>query len=93
MQVATLTIRLRIPGSHSLKEKRKIVNGIKDRLRHRFNISIAEVDDNDLWQQATLGVAIVSNQRRFVESVLDQVENYILSRPEIIVGETEKVWY
>ena len=92
MHVGTLTIHLRIPQSHSLKEKRKVISGIKDRLRQKFNISIAEIDDNDLWQSAVLGLAIVGNERRFLESVLSQAENYLLSRPEVIVGQSELEW-
>ena len=93
MYIGSLTIHLRIPQSRSLKDKRRIIKGIKERLRQKFNISIAEVDDNDLWQSAVLGVVAVGNERRFLESVLTQVDNYILSRPEVIVGETEWEWY
>ncbi|MFH2056989.1 MAG: DUF503 domain-containing protein [bacterium] len=93
MYIGSLTIHLRIPQSRSLKDKRRIIKGIKERLRQKFNISIAEVGDNDLWQSALLGVAAVGNDRRFLESVLTQVDNYILSRPEVIVGETEWEWH
>lgn len=93
MQLGTLTIKLHIPQSRSLKSKRQVISGIKDRLRNKFNISIAEVADNDLWQQCTLGVAVVANQRRFIDQVLDQVENYIMSRPEVIIVDSEKVLY
>lgn len=93
MYIGSLTIHLRIPQSRSLKDKRRIIKGIKERLRQKFNISIAEVDDNDLWQRAVVGVVAVGNERRFLESVLTQVDNYILSRPEVIVGETEWEWY
>ncbi|MCK4857685.1 MAG: DUF503 domain-containing protein [candidate division Zixibacteria bacterium] len=93
MQLATLTIRLQIPQSRSLKSKRQVISGIKDRLKNKFNISIAEVADNDLWQVATLGIAVVANQRRFLDQVLDQVENYIASRPEVVILDSEKVYY
>lgn len=93
MHIGSLTIHLRIPQSRSLKDKRRVINGMKERLRQKFNISIAEVADNDLWQSAVLGVVAVGNDRRFLESVLTQVENHILSRPEVIVGESEWGWY
>ena len=77
MIVGTLKVRLRIPDSHSLKEKRRVVKSIKDRLKSRFNISVSEVDALDSLQIAVLGVAAVSNDKRFVESILSQVLNHI----------------
>jgi hypothetical protein len=64
-------------GNHSLKEKRRAIKSIKDRVRSKFNVSIAEVDGLDKWQWATLGVACVSNDTRFVNSVLSNVVNFI----------------
>jgi len=93
MQLGVLRIELQIPQSRSLKSKRQVLNGIKDRLRNKFNISIAEIDDNDLWQKATLGIAIVANQRRFIEQVLDKTEGYIASRPEVIIIDSLKEFY
>jgi uncharacterized protein YlxP (DUF503 family) len=60
MVVGLLHMELHIPGSHSLKEKRSVVNHVKERLRTRFNASVAEVDHQELWQRAALGVAVVS---------------------------------
>jgi hypothetical protein len=93
MQLASLLIHLHIPQSRSLKAKRQIVGAIKDRLRNRFNISIAEVGGNDLWQKCILGVAVVANERRFLDSVLEQVENYIASRPEVIITDSERAFH
>ncbi len=66
-----------IPENHSLKGKRQVVKKIIDRVRNRFNISIAEVGDNELWQRSQLGLSIVGNDRRFVNSYLDRVVNFI----------------
>ncbi len=66
-----------IPENHSLKGKRQVVKKITDRVRNRFNISIAEVGDNELWQRAQLGMSLVGNNRRFVNSYLDRVVNFI----------------
>jgi hypothetical protein len=77
MVVGTLKVRLRVPDSHSLKEKRRVVKSIKDRLKSRFNVSVSEVDALDSQQIAVLGVAAVSNDKRFVESLLSQVLNHI----------------
>jgi uncharacterized protein YlxP (DUF503 family) len=77
MVIGTLKIKLRVPDSHSLKEKRRVVKSIKDRLKNKFNISVSEVDALDSHQIAVLGVATVSNDKRFVESVLSQVLNHV----------------
>jgi len=78
MVVGSLRMELHLPASHSLKAKRSVVNHVKERLRTRFNASVAEVDHQDLWQRATLGVAIVSGEA----GVLDRVLRDILSMVE-----------
>jgi uncharacterized protein len=70
MVVGSLRLELHLPASHSLKEKRSVVNHVKERLRTRFNASVAEVDHQDLWQRATLGVAIVSGEPGVIDRVL-----------------------
>ncbi len=77
MHVGVCTLRLRLLDNHSLKEKRRIVNSIKDRVRSKFNVSIAEVDSLDKWQLATLGIACISNESKFVNSVLSNVVSFI----------------
>jgi hypothetical protein len=73
MVVGILELNLALRGVRSLKEKRRAVKSLKDRLRSRFNISIAEVDAQDNWQRAILGVAIVSNKSDFIKGVLSKV--------------------
>ena len=63
-------MKIHIPGSRSLKDKRSIVKSIVMRLQKQFNISIAEVDDHDLWQMATIGLACVSNHNNRVDEVI-----------------------
>lgn len=75
MAIGTLRIRLVIRGAHSLKDKRRVVKSIKDRVRHKFNASIAEVGSLDLHQVAELGVAVVANDRAYINSVLSQIAN------------------
>jgi len=60
-----------------LKEKRFVLESIKKRLRNRFNISVAEVGDTEKWQRAHLGIALVSNNGRFIEKVFSQIINFI----------------
>ena len=73
MVVGVLRLTLVIPGARSLKEKRHAVRKITDRERARYNVSIAEVAENDVWQRAVLGVAAIANDRSFVNEVLDKV--------------------
>ena len=73
MVIGTCTIELRLPGNGSLKGKRRVVKSIIARVRNEFNVSIAEVDDQDLWQRATLGVACVSNDAEYAHGLLSQV--------------------
>ena len=68
MFVGVLEATFYIPGSHSLKDRRRVIRSIKDRTRHRFNVSVAEVGELDLHQRATLGVALVGNEHQFVVS-------------------------
>ncbi|MDH7500693.1 MAG: DUF503 domain-containing protein [candidate division NC10 bacterium] len=77
MIIGTCQIELLIVDNRSLKGKRKVLKSIKDRVRARFNVSIAEIDHQDQWQRATLGIACVSNDIRLVDSVLNKVVNLI----------------
>jgi uncharacterized protein len=82
MPVGVLTLEIQIPWSHSLKDKRAIVLKIRDRLRSRFNVAVAELDHQDLWQQATIGVAAISGSRPILEQVLRRV----LAESETVLG-------
>jgi uncharacterized protein YlxP (DUF503 family) len=72
--IGVLTLELRIESSHSLKEKRHVVQSLKDRLRHKFNVSVAEIANQDLWQRATVAAVTVSSDRENAEKVLRSVE-------------------
>lgn len=77
MIIGTLRVRLGIFEALTLKDKRRVIKSLKDRLGHRHNISIAEVDDLDQRQLATLGIAMVANESRFVESALSKIVDEI----------------
>ena len=77
MNVGVCKITLRLPENQSLKGKRRVVSSLCSRIRNKFNVSIAEVDDNDVWQKATLGVTCVSNNHRHADEVIDHVIQYI----------------
>ena len=88
MVVGILKIDLFIPESNSLKVKRSAIKSLKDRLRSRFNVSVAELDHNELWQRAELGVAVVSNDGKHVESVLGNVMNLVYGDRRVEVIDT-----
>ena len=73
MLVGLCTVELFIPDSGSLKGKRQVIKSIKDRIRQKFNVSIAEIGDNDLWQKAVFGIACVGNDKKFINGVLDRI--------------------
>ncbi len=77
MVVAVCRLSLQIPEAGSLKAKRHVLRKIIDRVRARFNAAIAEVGDNDLWQRATIGFAVVSNDRAHANSMADTVSRFI----------------
>ena len=77
MHIGVCTLHLRLRESHSLKEKRRAIKSIKDRVRNRFNVSIAEVEALDKWQRAILGVVCVSNDAEFTNSVVSNVVDFI----------------
>ncbi len=77
MFVSLCQVDLLIPDSNSLKSKRMVVSKIKQRLRNKFNVSVAEVDHNELWQRVTLGIASVANKRRFIDQQLQSIMNFI----------------
>jgi uncharacterized protein YlxP (DUF503 family) len=79
MHVAICQVKLRFPENQSLKGKRQILKSITARLRNKFNISVAEVGDNDLWQLATLGFSCVSNDRRHANEMLSHAIDFIVN--------------
>lgn len=77
MNIGVCRIDLELPASHSLKDKRKALRSIVERVQSRFNVAIAEVDHNDSWQVATLGIACISNDSRHANEMLSRVVQYI----------------
>ena len=93
MVVLSISIDLRVPGSRSLKAKRSAVRPIVEGIRHKFSLSVAEVDHGDSWQLASLGVAIVSGDFTTAARLADDVERFVWSRPDIEVIEIVRQWH
>ena len=84
MNVGVCQVRVRLPENLSLKGKRQVLKSITSRVGSKFNVSVAEVDDHDLWQLATIGISCVSNNKRYTNEVLSKVVDFITeSRFEI----------
>ncbi|MDB4983738.1 MAG: hypothetical protein JWM82_4490 [Myxococcales bacterium] len=89
MTVAVARVTLFVAGSHSLKEKRAVIRRVKDLVQQKFNVSVAEVGANDVWQRAVLAFALVGNEKRFVESSLDQLLDFVRRKAEVLGEERE----
>ena len=72
--IGFLSLELRIEGACSLKDTRQVLRSLKDRLRVRFNVSVAELDPTDLWQRATLGVVAISSSKDYLRGLMENVE-------------------
>jgi uncharacterized protein YlxP (DUF503 family) len=72
--VGTITFELRMDDAHSLKDKRHFVKGLKDRLRAKFNVAVAEIDHQDSWQRGVVAAVTVSSDRPYAEQLLQAVE-------------------
>lgn len=77
MVVGVLRLELHLPGARSLKDKRRVVRAVTSRVRNKFNVSIAEVADQDVWQRAILGAAQVGNEEPHVGSCLRRIVSFI----------------
>ena len=81
MTIGILHIDLLIQGAQSLKDKRRVVKGLKEQLRHRFNCSVAETEFHDLWQRARITVCVVSNESRHANSQLNEIARFSAQKP------------
>lgn len=92
MFVCALRVEIHIGHSHSLKERRAVLRPLIEGIRNRFGVAVAEVGFQDTWQRAAIGIAAVGSAEHQVTEVLDSVDRFIWSWPEIEVTETERTW-
>lgn len=78
MEVGVCKVRLRLHHTQSLKGKRMVARSLIDRVRHRFNVAVAEVEDNDKWQLLTIGFSCVSNHGPHANEVVSTIVQYIM---------------
>ena len=92
MHVLLITLKLQIPYAHSLKDKRRQIKSLKDRLSSRFNASVAEIDALDNWQQAVMGVCMISNDRTYLDKQYSLVEALVLEYTELELIDVTREW-
>ena len=92
LYVLSLTADVHVPTARSLKEKRMVVKSIVEGARHRFRVAAAEVGYHDQWQRAELGFAVVAGTAGHAVDVIDEVDRFIWSRPDIEVLSVERRW-
>jgi uncharacterized protein YlxP (DUF503 family) len=92
MHAAAVCFDLHVPGSRSLKAKRAVVRPLVEGLRNRFRLSVAEVDHQDRWQRAAIGVAVVADSDGHLREVLESVERYVAGAAEVELLHMETAW-
>ena len=92
MVVAVLKISLSIPQADSLKDKRRVLKSVKDKLRNRYNISVAEIGDQDIWKTARLGVAVISTDSGYANGVISKVQDFCGNLRDAIMTDCELEW-
>ncbi len=90
MIIASQTWTLTIPGCSSLKEKRSVVRSLKDRLRRRFNVSVAETGLQDVHDRAELSLVLVTNDRRFADGVLDKADDLVADNGRALISDLRR---
>ena len=92
MHVLLIKLSLQIPNAHSLKDKRRQIKSLKDRLSSRFNVSVAEIDALDNWQKAVMGVCMISNDKSYLDKQYSLVEALVLEYTELELVNVTREW-
>ncbi len=92
VHVVAFEVDIRIPQSHSLKDRRQVVRSLLDGAQRRFGVSVAEVGGQATWQRATLGFAVVASEAHLAEAVVDSIDRFLWERPEIEVVDAVVRW-
>ncbi len=92
MHVLLIKLSLQIPDAHSLKDKRRQIRSLKDRLRSKFNVSVAEIDALDNWQKAVIGVCMISIDKSYLDKQYSLVEALVLEYTELELVNVTREW-
>uniref|UniRef100_A0A7C3J6X2 DUF503 domain-containing protein n=1 Tax=candidate division WOR-3 bacterium TaxID=2052148 RepID=A0A7C3J6X2_UNCW3 len=93
MKITALRIELFIKESQSLKDKRRVIKSLIERIKNRYNVSIAEVGDNDSYKKSTIGLALVSNDVKFNDRQVKEILDFIDANPLVMIIKSEtEIW-
>lgn len=87
MIIGTATITLHLPYAHSLKEKRSVLQGVIRKVQNKFNAAVAEVEDQDLWQKATIGVAVIGGDSSHASSQIQAIIRFVEAEPSVVMAD------
>ncbi|MFW5873679.1 MAG: DUF503 domain-containing protein [Bacillota bacterium] len=93
MIVIGLRLELYLPGVNSLKEKRRLIKSLLDKISNKFNVSIAEIDNQDLWQSSVIGIVSISNSRKPIERTFTALIELVDQKSGIELMKSEKIYY
>ncbi len=93
MIVGVRTIDLHIPGCRSLKEKRFVIKSLRDRLRSKFNISVAEIDHQDLWQRSKIAIAAVNDSGAYIDGLLEKAMEMVDKERRVVIIDVNTEMY
>ena len=93
MVIGVAAWELQIFGAHSLKEKRSVVKSLKERLRERFNVSVAETAHHDKWQRAEIAACVVATDRKHAESVIESADRFVAADGRARIVDSYRVFY
>ena len=92
MHILLIKLFLQIPDAHSLKDKRRQIKSLKDRLGNRFNASVAEIDDLDKWQKSVIALCMISNDKPYLDKQYSLVETLVLEYTELELLNIGREW-
>lgn len=90
--IAFIAVTLHIPHAGSLKDKRRHIKSLKDRLRNQFNASVAEIDKQDKWQESVIGIAMLSSDRSYLEQQYSRIERLVTEYRDVVVTSIQIDW-
>lgn len=85
--ICLLSVSVHIPAAQSLKDKRMVIKSLKDKIRLKFNVSVAQLDTDDKWQYAILGIVMVGNDNRYIDGCMQSLVSFIESFPQLNICE------
>ncbi len=90
--IISMTVTVHIPFAQSLKEKRRHIKSLKDKIHQQFNASVAEIDCLNEWQKSVIGIAMVSNDRTYLEKIVNSIETFLLQVRDIVITDIHLEW-